>query len=163
THPVNDNPRWWVWALLVVALSSPFWSLSLPLVEVDDARYAEVPREMAQSGEWATPTLDYFDYVEKPPLLYWITAASYQRCGVARAGSGRPSAAGPPRLPGAPAHGMAGLVALLAPDGAPRRGGAVERRPLLLPRPISHTRPAADGLPARLVRLDPPRLDPPRG
>ncbi len=74
-------PRW-LWALFLVALTSPFWSLSHALVEVDDARYAEVPREMAQTGDWATPTLDYFSYVEKPPLPYWLTAASYEMFGV---------------------------------------------------------------------------------
>jgi 4-amino-4-deoxy-L-arabinose transferase-like glycosyltransferase len=74
-------PRW-AWVLLLLALTAPFWSLSHPLIEVDDARYAEVPREMAESGDWATPRLDYMDYVEKPPLWYWLCASSYKVFGV---------------------------------------------------------------------------------
>ncbi len=72
----------WSWALVALALSTPFWSLSHPLVEVDDARYAEVPREMVVGGDWATPHLDGLDYVEKPPLWYWTCAVSYKLFGV---------------------------------------------------------------------------------
>lgn len=75
----------WQWLLLALALSTPFWSLSHPLIEVDDARYAEVPREMAAGGDWATPHLDGFAYVEKPPLWYWACAASYKVFGVSEA------------------------------------------------------------------------------
>ncbi|MBI5623253.1 MAG: glycosyltransferase family 39 protein [Elusimicrobia bacterium] len=74
--------------ILVAALSAPFWSLSHPLWEVDDARYAEVPRAMAVSGDWALPRLNGFEYVEKPPLWYWLAAASYAALGV-RESSGR--------------------------------------------------------------------------
>ncbi len=74
---VPTRLRW----LAFAALSAPFWSLCRPLVEVDDARYAEVPREMAASGHWAVPTLDGMPYVEKPPLPYWLTAASYKAFG----------------------------------------------------------------------------------
>jgi 4-amino-4-deoxy-L-arabinose transferase-like glycosyltransferase len=77
-------PRW-AWALALLALTAPFWSLSHPLIEVDDARYAEVPREMLATGDWATPHLDYMDYVEKPPLWYWLCASSYTVFGVGEA------------------------------------------------------------------------------
>jgi 4-amino-4-deoxy-L-arabinose transferase-like glycosyltransferase len=82
------KPSRTLWILLLAALTAPFWSLGHPLVEVDDARYAEVPREMAESGDWATPRLDYMDYVEKPPLWYWLAASSYKAFGVSE-GSAR--------------------------------------------------------------------------
>ena len=69
-------------AALLLACSSPFWDLAHPLWEVDDARYAEVPREMVESGDWVTPRLNYVDYVEKPPLIYWAGAVSYTVFGV---------------------------------------------------------------------------------
>jgi len=47
-----------------------------PLANPDEARYAEIPREMVASGDWVTPRLDGVVYFEKPPLLYWVTAAS---------------------------------------------------------------------------------------
>ena len=77
---------------LLLVLSSPFWELAHPVWEVDDARYAEVPREMAESGDWITPTLNAFPYVEKPPLLYWLTAASYRVFGVSEASARLPLA-----------------------------------------------------------------------
>ena len=70
----------------------PFWSLGHPLIEVDDARYAEVPREMLVLNHWATPTLDYFDYVEKPPMGYWLAVLSYKIFGVNEPASRLPTA-----------------------------------------------------------------------
>ena len=62
--------------LAAAVLSAPFWMLGHPLWEVDDARYAEIPREMAEDGDWVTPHLNYLDYVEKPPLIYWCQASA---------------------------------------------------------------------------------------
>ena len=44
----------------------------------DEGRYSEIPRYMAQSGDWTTPRLNGIKYFEKPPLQYWATAASYR-------------------------------------------------------------------------------------
>jgi 4-amino-4-deoxy-L-arabinose transferase-like glycosyltransferase len=43
----------------------------------DEGRYSEIPRYMAQSGDWVTPRLNGIKYFEKPPLQYWATAAAY--------------------------------------------------------------------------------------
>jgi hypothetical protein len=71
-------PLW----LLAAALAVPLLGLTSPLLEVDDARYAQVPAEMVASGDWILPTLDTTAYVEKPPLWYWTAAASYKLFGV---------------------------------------------------------------------------------
>src|SRR6202022_3425826 len=52
------------------------------LVHPDEGRYAEIPREMAASGDWVTPRLNGIKYFEKPALQYWITAAAYSVFGV---------------------------------------------------------------------------------
>ncbi len=44
----------------------------------DEGRYSEIPRYMAQSGDWLTPRLNGIKYFEKPPLQYWATAAAYR-------------------------------------------------------------------------------------
>jgi 4-amino-4-deoxy-L-arabinose transferase-like glycosyltransferase len=40
----------------------------------DEARYAEVAREMVSLGEYAVPHLNGEVYSQKPPLLFWLTA-----------------------------------------------------------------------------------------
>lgn len=47
------------------------------LAKPDEGRYAEIPREMALSGDWVTPRLNGIKYFEKPPLQYWATAVAY--------------------------------------------------------------------------------------
>jgi 4-amino-4-deoxy-L-arabinose transferase-like glycosyltransferase len=53
-----------------------------PLMEPDEGRYAEVPRELWVSGDWVTPRLNGVNYFEKPALQYWATAAVYSVFGV---------------------------------------------------------------------------------
>lgn len=45
------------------------------LWEADEARYAEIAREMLAGAGYIVPHLNYVAYVEKPPLLYWLTMA----------------------------------------------------------------------------------------
>jgi 4-amino-4-deoxy-L-arabinose transferase-like glycosyltransferase len=53
-----------------------------PLFNSDEGRYAEIPREMLQGGDWVIPHLNGLAYVEKPPLQYWATAASFAMFGL---------------------------------------------------------------------------------
>jgi len=48
----------------------------LPLIDPDEGRYVEIPREMLERGDFLTPTLNYVKYFEKPPLHYWLNALS---------------------------------------------------------------------------------------
>ncbi len=66
-----------------VSLFLLLWKLgSYGLIDVDEGRYAEVPREMFISGDWLTPRLNYLNFFDKPPLLYWGIALSYAIFGV---------------------------------------------------------------------------------
>jgi len=65
-------------ALLWLALLA--WAR--PLMLPDEGRYVGVAWEMMRSGDWLTPTLNGLPYFHKPPLFYWITAASMSLFGV---------------------------------------------------------------------------------
>jgi 4-amino-4-deoxy-L-arabinose transferase-like glycosyltransferase len=52
-----------------------------PLFDPDETRYAEIPREMNANQDYLTPRLNGSHYFEKPPLLYWLNAASFKLLG----------------------------------------------------------------------------------
>jgi 4-amino-4-deoxy-L-arabinose transferase-like glycosyltransferase len=63
---------------LWLAASAWLRPLSLP----DEGRYVGVALEMLWSGNWLLPTLDTLPYFHKPPLFYWLTAASLGTFGI---------------------------------------------------------------------------------
>lgn len=77
-QPVSDTltPRTRL-ALGILALLLFFGGLgSYPLLEPDEGRYTEIPREMLMRGDFVTPHLNGVLYFEKPPLYYWLNAAA---------------------------------------------------------------------------------------
>jgi 4-amino-4-deoxy-L-arabinose transferase-like glycosyltransferase len=66
---------WLPWmALALLWFAAVPWH---PLLDPDEGRYAEIPREMLAQADFVTPRLDGLPYFEKPPLQYWATAAAY--------------------------------------------------------------------------------------
>ncbi|PYV12087.1 MAG: hypothetical protein DMG23_02255 [Acidobacteria bacterium] len=65
---------------------------SLPLLEPDEGRNAEVAREMLASGDWVTPHFDSLTYLDKPPVFFWMVAASFRALGVSERSARIPSA-----------------------------------------------------------------------
>ena len=54
----------------------------LPFFGSDEPRYAQVAQEMAESGDYVTPTLEGRPWLEKTPLLFWVEALSFKLLGV---------------------------------------------------------------------------------
>ena len=88
------SQRRWRMGLLLMALVSIvlFTNLGYSLFEPDETRYAQIGLEMFETGDWVVPRLDGAPYLDKPPLLYWLTALSYSLFGVSQQSA---------RLPGA--------------------------------------------------------------
>jgi len=55
--------------------------LDRPAFFDNEGRYAEVAREMLLLGDWVTPHLDFSVFLNKPPLLYWLTAGVFHLFG----------------------------------------------------------------------------------
>jgi len=78
------SPNRWsdvVWVAIVSAVVFFLFLGSRPLSNPDEGRYSEIPREMVASHDYVTPRLDGVKYFEKPPLLYWISAAAFRTGG----------------------------------------------------------------------------------
>jgi 4-amino-4-deoxy-L-arabinose transferase-like glycosyltransferase len=64
---------WLALALVVVYIAG----LSIDVMEVDAAQYASISMEMLQSGHWLQVQHREADYLDKPPLLFWLSALSF--------------------------------------------------------------------------------------
>jgi dolichol-phosphate mannosyltransferase len=84
----------WKRFVILLAIIGPllFLRLSYPLTYPDETRYAKIPAEMLASGDYVVPTLGGEPYLDKPPMLYWVTAGLYHTFGVSE-GSARLAAA----------------------------------------------------------------------
>jgi 4-amino-4-deoxy-L-arabinose transferase-like glycosyltransferase len=67
-------PSWWPLAGLFALLLA--LAALRPLALPDEGRYGEIGRWMAVSGDWLTPRVNGLPFFHKPPLLYWLEAAS---------------------------------------------------------------------------------------
>lgn len=56
--------------------------LNIDIMEVDAAQYASISLEMLKSGNWLEVLDRNEDYLDKPPLLFWLTAMSFKLLGV---------------------------------------------------------------------------------
>ena len=78
--------KWWIkysWhlaalGLLLVALGGLF----VDVMDVDASQYASIAMEMWQDGSWLQVMHRHADYLDKPPLLFWTSAASYTLFGL---------------------------------------------------------------------------------
>ncbi len=68
--------------LLLAAASFYLWGLgTVGFQDPDEGMYAEIAREMLANRDWVVPTFNGVPYVEKPPLMYWLTAAALAALG----------------------------------------------------------------------------------
>ena len=64
-----------------------FWELgAVSFIDPDEGMYGTIAREMSQSGDWVTPRFDGVRYLNKPPLLFWLSALTYKIFGTSEWG-----------------------------------------------------------------------------
>lgn len=71
-------------AVILLAISLPYFvNLGTSSIwDASEAFYAETPREMLATGDYLAPHFNFAPRVQKPPLTYWIIAASYKTFGI---------------------------------------------------------------------------------
>jgi 4-amino-4-deoxy-L-arabinose transferase-like glycosyltransferase len=114
--------------ILALAIAPYFIKLGASsLWDSNEAFYAETPREMLESGDYVNPSFNYKPRFNKPPLCYWVVAASYKLFGVSEAAERLPLAFGALLLIatafflGRAAYSTeAGLIAAIALASTPR-------------------------------------------
>ncbi len=68
--------------LLLTAIIYLFSSSGRAVTDYDEGYYSQAALQMVERGDWVTPYVNGMRFLEKPPLMYWLTAISYQIFGV---------------------------------------------------------------------------------
>lgn len=82
-------------ALIILVISGiiMFYNLGgIPLLDPDEPVYAETPKEMYTFNEFISPRIYGEYWYDKPPMYYWLVAASYKIFGVTEFAARFPSA-----------------------------------------------------------------------
>jgi 4-amino-4-deoxy-L-arabinose transferase-like glycosyltransferase len=79
--------------LALIAWVVVFWRLGYPsLLDPDEAHYAQITREMVESGNWLVPALDGKPYIDKPAFFHWTQGLSMTLFGETELAARLPSA-----------------------------------------------------------------------
>lgn len=70
-------------ALFAIIVARLLLNAVIPLMDKTEARYAEIARLMAETGNWITPQIDYgVPFWAKPPMSTWLSALSIKIFGI---------------------------------------------------------------------------------
>jgi 4-amino-4-deoxy-L-arabinose transferase-like glycosyltransferase len=83
-------PRIPFWVFIIVALLH-LSAVRVDIMDIDATQYAEISREMAESGSYLEIYDRGNDYLDKPPFLFWVSALSMSIFGVSNLGYKLPS------------------------------------------------------------------------
>jgi len=79
----SRNRLWLLITLLVLTVGIYLLTASdKAILDDGDALYAEIAKNMLTSGDWVTPYSNGIRLFDKPPMLYWLLAASYSVFGI---------------------------------------------------------------------------------
>jgi len=69
------------WVFILLALLH-FSAARIDMMDIDATQYAEISREMMQSGDYLHLYDRGIDYLDKPPMLFWVSSLSMKVFGV---------------------------------------------------------------------------------
>jgi 4-amino-4-deoxy-L-arabinose transferase-like glycosyltransferase len=79
TSEINTRALLWFTGIFFLVYTL---ALSIDVMNVDAAQYATISREMLGSSDWLQVTERGHDYLDKPPLLFWLSAGSFKIFGI---------------------------------------------------------------------------------
>ncbi len=68
--------------ILLTAIVYLFSTADRAVTDYDEGYYAQVAMHMVENDNWVTPYANGVRFLEKPPFLYWVTAASFKVFGI---------------------------------------------------------------------------------
>src|ERR1017187_4759933 len=84
---INADFKKWLfnyrYALCFVAIGIVYlFNMFIDVMDIDAAQYAAMSREMLESGNYLQVHASGLDYLDKPPLLFWLASLSLKLFGV---------------------------------------------------------------------------------
>jgi hypothetical protein len=76
------SQKYFIFSLVAASVVCVIGMLGIPLIDIDAAQYASMSREMASAGNYLQLYDLGKDYLDKPPLLFWLSSISIQLFGV---------------------------------------------------------------------------------
>lgn len=70
--------RYLIFSIIIVHIIGLF----VDIMDVDAAQYASIALEMIKNGDWLQVQHRHAPYLDKPPLLFWLSAISFKAFGV---------------------------------------------------------------------------------
>jgi 4-amino-4-deoxy-L-arabinose transferase-like glycosyltransferase len=71
------NKNYWWWFIGLLTMVHLLGMIFIDIMEIDAAQYASISQEMLQTGDYLQVHHRAADYLDKPPLLFWLTSFSF--------------------------------------------------------------------------------------
>lgn len=79
---MNPFPKWYWYSAWVVIAIAYIAGLFIDIMDIDAAQYAAIAKEMFLNHSYLEVYLRGHDYLDKPPLLFWLSVLSFNIFGV---------------------------------------------------------------------------------
>jgi 4-amino-4-deoxy-L-arabinose transferase-like glycosyltransferase len=77
----NIKKNYWLWFIGLLTIVHITGMIFIDIMEIDAAQYASISQEMMQTGDYLQVHHRHADYLDKPPLLFWLTSISFKLFG----------------------------------------------------------------------------------